>query len=323
MTTPHLEKMTVHANSKTWHQFFVQNLCLLRSGQFKHRKISCKEEVESRRDSNVAWIPVHLKIFYTFDQFKAILEEKNWSYIARQRVVTERLRRAHLSRWKLPSSSLDWFWMWKCQEKEACGVFYSRKSFADQHKEVEYDLTKTQNCSAQKMESTPKIQYIDVIWGLLRVKDCSSIKHDPTQSFSTTLYPRCASRRWWTWSQEKNFSVKCISLLSYRKELYASRICIMDVRILPNLEREHPSTILAVSTGRPVVVESTRRPVAVTLTSESKDGHIQPSNNKMTPSRNQSKSWFIHLKRIQIAKRRKLTWTRIKRSTHSARSRRT
>ena len=37
-----------------------------------------------------------------------------WSYIARQRVVAERLRRAHLSRWKLPwptlhSSSLHWF----------------------------------------------------------------------------------------------------------------------------------------------------------------------------------------------------------------------
>ena len=35
----------------------------------------CKEEVEARRDSNIVWIPVHLKLFYTFEQLKAIWEE--------------------------------------------------------------------------------------------------------------------------------------------------------------------------------------------------------------------------------------------------------
>ena len=41
------------------------------------------------------------------------------------------------------------------------------------------------------------------------------------------------------------------------------------------------------------------------------------------PQGRQSKSWFIYLERIQVAKRWKPTWKRIKSSTHSARSRRT
>ena len=69
--TQYFEKMAEHSNSKIWRQ----NLRLLRTGQFEHCEVSCKEEVESRRDSIVAWIPVHLKLFFTFEQVKAILEE--------------------------------------------------------------------------------------------------------------------------------------------------------------------------------------------------------------------------------------------------------
>ena len=115
------------------------------------------------------------------------------------------------------------------------------------------------------------MQFFCVIWGLLRVEDCSSIKHDPTQLFFTTLYPRCTSRRWWTWCQEKICTVKCISLVSCSNELYWSRTCIMNARILQTLKREHPSTILVKSTEKPVAVESTGRPVTVTSTSESKE----------------------------------------------------
>ena len=66
--TQYFENMTEQSNSKTWHQYFVQNLRLLRTGHF---------EVESGRDSNTAWILVHLKLFYTFEQFNAILEENS------------------------------------------------------------------------------------------------------------------------------------------------------------------------------------------------------------------------------------------------------
>ena len=51
------------------------------------------------------------------------------------------------------------------------------------------------------------IQYTGVIWRLLRRKDCSSVRHDPTQSSFTTLYLRYASRKWYTWSQEKNCAI--------------------------------------------------------------------------------------------------------------------
>ena len=42
--------MTEQSNTKTWRQYFVHNLRLLRTGRFKHGQVSCKEEVESRRD---------------------------------------------------------------------------------------------------------------------------------------------------------------------------------------------------------------------------------------------------------------------------------
>ena len=171
-----------------------------------------------------------------------------------------------------------------------------------------------------------KVHQNTVYWCDLRITQSKGLQFYQTRSNAIILHntlPAVCIEKVVNMKSGEEFFSKLYQSPELPQRMYASRICIMDVRILPNLEREHPSTILAVSTGRPVVVESTRRPVAVTLTSESKDGHIQPSNNKMTPSRNQSKSWFIHLKRIQIAKRRKLTWTRIKRSTHSARSRRT
>ena len=56
------------------------------------------------------------------------------------------------------SSSLDWFWVGKWQEREACGVLYSRKSDvrrSAQRNRVQPD--ESQNCSVQKsLENTPK-----------------------------------------------------------------------------------------------------------------------------------------------------------------------
>ena len=75
--------------------------------------------------------------------------------------------------------------------------------------------------------------------------------------------------------------------------------------------------------GKPITVERTGRPVAATSTSESKDCHIHPSNNKMTPARKQSKSLIHHFETHPNREALKADLKRIKRSTQSARSRRT
>ena len=90
---------------------------------------------------------MHLKLFYTFEQFKAILEVHILNCIARQGVVAERLRRAHLSRWKLPRRTLHYpVWIdsgWENVKKGMHAVFFTAVNpmFVDQHNEVESDLT--------------------------------------------------------------------------------------------------------------------------------------------------------------------------------------
>ena len=54
-----------------------------------------------RKYYSIVWIHTLLKPSCTFERFKATLEEK-LEHIAGQRVVTGRLRRARLPRWKLP-----------------------------------------------------------------------------------------------------------------------------------------------------------------------------------------------------------------------------
>ena len=114
-----------------------------------------------------------------------------------------------------------------------------------------------QNRSEEKqLEKHTNMQFFGVTGGLFRVKDCSSIKHDPTQSFFTTLYPRCASRRWWTWSQEMNCTVKCISLLCFSAENCAqAEFALWTPGYYQLWSESHPSTILAESTERPVTGE--------------------------------------------------------------------
>ena len=125
--------------------------------------------------------------------------------------------------------------------------------FADQHKERDYDILQCAN----KVGKHTKTHCTSVIRGLLRERDCSSVKQDTTRSSFTTLYLRCASRRWRSGSQEKNCTTRRINLLFYRKESYVNRTFIMDVRTLQAPTREHPPTILTST------VECTGRPVAV------------------------------------------------------------
>ena len=92
----------------------------------------------------------------------------------------------------------------------------------------------------------------------------------------------------------------CIRLQDNRIEPYSSRICIMDVRILPILKRGHPSTIKAKrakSMEEPVAIviateelKSSGKPEAVTLTSEYKVYHTQLFKNRMTFAEKQSRN---------------------------------
>ena len=77
-------------------------------------------------------------------------------------------------------------------------------------------LDEPQSCSVQKIGKYTKLQYIGVIWGLLKAKVCSSIKHDPTQSLFWTHNLRLVLRKWYTWKlerihTEKNCTVKNVS----------------------------------------------------------------------------------------------------------------
>ena len=94
--------------------------------------MTCKEEEVLRRDFSIVWIHTLLIPSCTLDNSRPLWRKTYQSYIARQRVVTERLRRAHLPRWKLPRYALDHS-IWidsgvpRRQEREACGVLYGRE----------------------------------------------------------------------------------------------------------------------------------------------------------------------------------------------------
>ena len=89
----------------------------------------------------------------------------NQSNIARQCVVTERLRRVHLPRWKLPRHALyhpfriDSGWK-RYQERETDGILHSRESYVHsptQAKGLRRD--EAQNCSVQtSLENKPETQ---------------------------------------------------------------------------------------------------------------------------------------------------------------------
>ena len=153
--------------------------------------------------------------------------------------------------------------------------------FVDQHKEVEHDLTKPR---IAVYKNNWKIHQNTVYRCNLRVAQSKGLQFCQTRSNAITLHNTSPAV-----CIERVVNSKCISLLSYSKELFSNRICIMDAKIQPTLKREHPSTILAERTGQSEAVESTGRPVAATSTSESKDCHIQLSNNKITRARKQSK----------------------------------
>ena len=171
--------------------------------------------------------------------------------------VAEHIYHVGSSRYALDHSiGIDSGWQ-RRQERVTCVVLYVREPDvrrSAQRSRVRPDESQNWNKNTGKHTKT---QYIGVSGRLLRRRNCSSIKHDPTQSSCTTLYLKFASRTWFAGSQEKHCTTKCFSLQDYRKKPYSSPICIMDIRILVILKREHPSTIKAKTAkgaGKPVAI---------------------------------------------------------------------
>ena len=152
----YFETKTEQSNSESWHRCFVQNLSLRSIGQFEHGCVTCNKEEDLRRFSVGVWIHTLLISSYISEQFNATLEEKHINpTLPRQRVVTERLRRAHLSRWKLTRHALDHSilvgsgWQER-QERDTCGVLYGRES--NVHRSLSREglrRDEAQDCSVQ------------------------------------------------------------------------------------------------------------------------------------------------------------------------------
>ena len=118
--------------------------------------------------------------------------KSNSSSIARQRVVTERLRRVHLPRWKFPRHALHHPIRidsgWKKEIKKGRQTVFFTAVNPMQHI---YTRKGTTTWRSPELQCTNEIgkytrpQYTGSIWGLLRRRrDWRSIKRDPARSFS-------------------------------------------------------------------------------------------------------------------------------------------
>ena len=197
----YLEKKSLQSNSKSWHRCFVQNLRVLSIGQFEHGWISCRKEEGLRRDFSVMWIHSMLISSYTSSNSRSLWRKTHQSNIARQRVVTERLRRAHLPRWKLPRyvlvhPNLDWFRVPKDVKKGRHAVFFTAVDpiFIDHHRDKDYDVTQPR---IAVHKHNWKIHQNTIYLCAVRVAQsngCSSIKRDETRSSFTTLLVMCIEK---------------------------------------------------------------------------------------------------------------------------------
>ena len=143
---------------------------------------------------------------YRYDMIRIFLEERKhfegasqwslrycyWSWAAWQRTVTERIYRVHLPR------------------RECQWNAFNDQVWTDPRRKKSQNRTGSP-CSSQCMEENPcdsrkprivpykntwKLNQnteIGAIWNSLKRKECSVIKHDHTQSFSTT-HPSCLHR---------------------------------------------------------------------------------------------------------------------------------
>ena len=188
-----------------------------------------------------------LILSYTFEQFKATLEENTSILHCRTTCCYRTTSPSTSTTLEAPticsrSFTQDWFRVAKTSRKgymqcslrpwiQCSSNLFERRITTWQSPELQ--------CTKKTIGKYIKVQYLGVVRGLLRVKDCSSIRRVRTRSSSTTFYLWCASRGWWSWSQEK---AKRVNLLLHRKELYWSRNWIVNARTLQALTRESPSS---------------------------------------------------------------------------------
>ena len=158
------------------------------------------------------------------------------SYIARQRVVTKRLRRAHLPRWKLPRRALDYsIWIdsrWQDVEKGRHAVFLTavNRMKSDHFRERDYDLTKPR---IAVYKNNWKIQQNALSWCNLRIAQSRGLQFYQTRTNAIILYNTLLGM--------------CIEKVVIRKpaeELYnkSYQSSIAPQRMKPNLNYERQDT---------------------------------------------------------------------------------
>ena len=225
--------------------------------------------LKGRRDCSIVWMHTLLIPSFNFEQFKAILKV-HISILHCKTTYCHRMTSPSTSTTleaptiRTRSFNRNWFRVAKTSRKRdmRCSLRpWTQCSSIIFVKGITTWRSPGLQCTNTIGKYT-KIQCIGVIWGLLRVKDCSSIKRDQTRSSFRTLYLRFAARRWRSGSQEKNCTAQRVSLQLHRKKLCWSRPCIVNARTLQAPTRERPSTLPA-STKKIVTVERTKKVVAV------------------------------------------------------------
>ena len=126
---------TTRGRWSSWIQYFGTDVCLqisrlLSICQFEHGCVICEEEVAPRRDFSIAWTLTLVRPFFTFEQFKATLED-NWSiqhckttccYRATSPSTSTTLEAPTTC---TPSSNQDWFRVEKILRKRGQTVFFT------------------------------------------------------------------------------------------------------------------------------------------------------------------------------------------------------
>ena len=189
---------TEQLNSKFWHRWFPHNSSLLRIVQ--HDLHICKEEEVPRRDFSIARILIQPRLFFTFEQFKAILEDVKLIQHCKTTCCYRATSPNHLPRCKLPRHALHHPVGWKrCQERDTDGILHNRESYVRTSTQAAgFRRDEAQNCSLQtKFWEYIRIQCSGPIWELLRRRDWRTTKQVLTRTSFATLSQQRVLRQWW------------------------------------------------------------------------------------------------------------------------------
>ena len=171
---------------------FIQNLRLLRIGQFEHGWITCRKEEVLRRDISIVWIHTLLTPSYTFEQCKATLEENTEIQHCKTTCCYRDNFAEHIYH---VGSSHDMHSIiqsglipgGKDVKKGRHAVFFTavKPMFIDQHGERDYDVTKPRIAVYKHIW---KIHQNTVYWCNLRVAQSNGLQFYQTRSNAIILY---------------------------------------------------------------------------------------------------------------------------------------